>query len=452
MTWPTSTRSPSLTIGFWLKLVPWLERRELRQPVRLVRAVVGHDGDVVGRELGDHTRLVGGDDVRGVDGGAQLHAGADERGLGAEQRHGLALHVRAHQGAVGVVVLEERDHRGRDRHHLARRDVHVVDVVRLDQVDLAALLADEHLGVDEVALRVDRRVGLRDDVPVLLVGGQVVDLLADPTVVDLAVRGLDEAERVDPPVGGERADQADVRAFRRLDRAHAAVVRRVDVTDLHAGAVTGQTARAERGQAALVGQTRERVGLVHELRQLRRPEELADGRDDRADVDQGLRRDRLDVLGGHPLADHALHAGHADADLVLDQLADRAQAPVAEVVDVVGLVPVLARVQAEQVLDRADDVVLGERAGGDRDVDAELLVRLVAADLREVVALRVEEEVLEQACARRPASGARPGAACGRCRAGRPRWSRCGPCRGWPAGPRTTRSARGCGRSTSPAP
>ena len=123
----------------------------------------------------------------------------------------------------------------------------------------------------------------------------------------------------------------------RLDRAHPAVVAGVHVADLEAGPLTGQTTGAERRQPALVGQTGERVGLVHELRQLRGAEELLDRRHDRADVDQGLRRDRLDVLGGHPLADDALHAGQADADLVLDQLADRAQATVAEVVDVVDL-------------------------------------------------------------------------------------------------------------------
>ena len=80
----------------------------------------------------------------------------------------------------------------------------------------------------------------------------------------------------------------------------------------------------------------ERVGLVHELRELRGSEELLHRRDDGADVDQGLRRDRLDVLGRHALADDALHAGQAGAELVLDQLADRADAAVAEVVDVVG--------------------------------------------------------------------------------------------------------------------
>ena len=253
------------------------------------------------------------------------------------QRHGLAHHVRAHEGAVGVVVLEERDHRGRDRHHLARRDVHVVDVVAGDVVDLAATAADQDAVLGEAQSSVSVRVGLGDDEAVLLVGRQVVDLVGDDAVDDLAVRRLDEAERVDPAVGGERADQTDVRAFGRLDRAHAAVVRGVHVTDLEAGPLTGETTGAQRRQTALVGQTRQRVVLVHELRQLAGAEELLDGGDDRPDVDQGLRRDRLDVLGRHALADDALHTGQTRADLVLDELADVAQTTVAEVVDVVGL-------------------------------------------------------------------------------------------------------------------
>jgi len=45
-----------------------------------------------------------------------LHAGATRR-VCLDQRHRLALHVRAHQRAVGVVVLEERIN-ARDRHQL----------------------------------------------------------------------------------------------------------------------------------------------------------------------------------------------------------------------------------------------------------------------------------------------------------------------------------------------
>ena len=50
----------------------------------------------------------------------------------------------------------------------------------------------------------------------------------------------------------------------------------------------------------------------------------------------GGRRGGGRVGDGHALFDDALHAQQADAELVLDQLADRAHAAVAEVVDVVG--------------------------------------------------------------------------------------------------------------------
>ncbi len=126
---------------------------ELAQVVVLRAALVELHGDHIRRHLGDHTGLVGGEHVTGVDGREALHAGADQRRLGAQQRHGLALHVRTHEGAVRVVVLEERDERGRDRHHLARRDIHVPDLVDGDQVDLAALLAGEHAGLGEAGRR-----------------------------------------------------------------------------------------------------------------------------------------------------------------------------------------------------------------------------------------------------------------------------------------------------------
>ena len=186
---------------------------------------------------------------------------------------------------------------------------------------------------------------------------------------DPAVRALDEAELVDPGERREAADEADVRALRGLDRAHPAVVAEVHVADLEAGALAGEAARSEGRQAAAVGQPGQRVDLVHELRQLRRAEELLDRGDDRTDVDQRLRRDRLDVLGGHPLADDPLHPRQADAHLVLDQLADGADAPVGEVVLVVEAVAGLLLDEVEHVGDRrqhlaaAEHVLLLRRGG-----------------------------------------------------------------------------------------
>jgi hypothetical protein len=246
---------------------------------------VGLDPDPLGGDAGHDAGPAGDEDLARVTGGALLHAGADDRRLRLEERHGLALHVRAHEGPVRVVVLEERDERRRDRDDLLGRDVHVLDLVGPRLRERVAVARRDAL-VDEVALLVERGVRLGDDVLLLLVGREVLDLrgddrpdrervrllllqlgdrvrrellagledgcaglrdevragleLGDVGVVpadrplDLAVRRLDEAVAVDPAVGRERADQADVRAFRGLDRADPAVVAVVDVADVEA--------------------------------------------------------------------------------------------------------------------------------------------------------------------------------------------------------------------------
>ena len=76
------------------------------------------------------------------------------------------------------------------------------------------------------------------------------------------------------------------RAFRCLDRAETAVMGVVYVSDLETGALTRQTAGAEGGQTALVGDFGQRVGLVHELRQRVGTEEGVDNRRDGLGVDE----------------------------------------------------------------------------------------------------------------------------------------------------------------------
>ena len=169
------------------------------------------------------------------------------------------------------------------------------------------------------------------------------------------------------------------------------------VRRLAAGLVTSKATGAQSGQAALVGKTGQRVGLVHELGQLGGAEELLDGRHDGTDVDEALRGDLVDVLGAHALADHALHTAHTDTELVGHQLADGADAAVAEVIDVVGLVTGGAGGKLEQVAQGGDDVLVGQHRNVLGGVEAELLIHLVAADASQVVALRIEEQALEQA-------------------------------------------------------
>ena len=80
------------------------------------------------------------------------------------------------------------------------------------------------------------------------------------------------------------------------------------------------------------------VGLVHELGQRRRTEELFNSRHNRADVYKRCGRDLIGFLRlqSHALFDHALHTGEADTELILKQFADGTDTAVAEVVDVVG--------------------------------------------------------------------------------------------------------------------
>ena len=109
----------------------------------------------------------------------------------------------------------------------------------------------------------------------------------------LAVRGLDEAVRVDAAEGCQGADQTDVRAFRRLDRAHTAVVGRCGRRAPRWPARSrdrppGPSAERRRLCVTPDGE----VGLVHELGELGGAEELLDGGvHDRTDVHQGLRGD-----------------------------------------------------------------------------------------------------------------------------------------------------------------
>ncbi len=240
---------------------------ELEQLVAELAFLAVVDGDRVAVDGQDRAGLSGQHHVGGVECGPDLDARADVRRLGTHQRHGLTLHVGAHQGAVGVVVLEERDQRRGDRDDLLRRDVHELDLFRRHVRDLGGGAEEDGLLelqvqvlergrlrrpthedalVLEGAIVVQRRVGLGDDVLLLLVGGEVDDLVGDLALRHDAVGRLDEPEQVHLSVGGQRTDEADVRTLGRLDRTHAPVVREVDVADLEAGALPGEPARAER--------------------------------------------------------------------------------------------------------------------------------------------------------------------------------------------------------------
>src|SRR3546814_13070523 len=97
-----------------------------------------------------------------------------------------------------------------------------------------------------MALGIEFGVRLRDGVLLLLHRRQIDDVVGDLVVDDLAVRRLDETVFVDAAERGEAVDQPAVRAFGRLDRADAAIMRRMDVAHLEARTQIGRASCRER--------------------------------------------------------------------------------------------------------------------------------------------------------------------------------------------------------------
>ena len=319
--------------------------------------------------------------------------GTHESLLRPQHRHRLALHVGAHQRAVGIVVLEERHERCRHRDDLRRSHVHVLDALGRRQHRFA-VLARAHQLVDQLALLVQRGAGLGDDVLAFLNGRQVIDVHRHLAVGHAPVRRLEEAVLVELRVQRQRVDQADVRAFRCLDRADTAVVRRVHIAHFEAGAFTRQTARAEGRDAALVRDLAQRVGLVHELRKLARTEELFQRGRNRLRVDQVMRHQRFRLGLAEALFHRLLDPRQTAAVLVLGQFADAAHAPVAEVVDVVDFAAAVA--QFDQDLDHVEDVLVRQRHRAFGRVAPNAGVEFHAADAAQVIAVAVVEQALEQ--------------------------------------------------------
>ena len=325
----------------------------------------------------------------------------DDRRLAGHQRHGLAHHVRSHEGTVRIVVLQEGDQTCRDRRDLVRSYVHERHLLGRHNGEIGAFTGLDAVGLQEMALVVDRNIRLGDHLPLLLFGRIIFDI----GIVEIhlsvghgTVRSLDESHVGDLGIDAERRNQTDVRAFGRLDRAKTAVVRVVHVADFETSTVTRKTAGTEGRQTALVRDFGQRVDLVHELRKLRSAEERIDHRRERLGVDQIDRREDFVVTHVHTLADGTCHTHETYRKLVRKLLAHRADTTVREVVDIVHLG---FRVdELDQVLDDGDDILARQRADRRIDVQIELLVDPVTADIAQVVTLVREEELLDHVAGR----------------------------------------------------
>ena len=105
-------------------------------------------------------------------------------------------------------------------------------------------------------------------------------------------------------------------------------------------------------------------------------------------------RRRHFLIDRHLFLDRPLHADQADAELVLQELADGPDPAVAQVIDVVHILRILPQFQL--VLQHLVEILRVQDLLVERRLEPELGVQLEPAHAREVVLLRVEEHVLEQ--------------------------------------------------------
>ena len=164
-------------------------------------------------------------------------------------------------------MFQERDQGRTDGYHLLGGYVHVVNLVAAEQAGFAFATASNQIFY-KVAFVIQVGVRLSDNVVTFFDSRQVMNFIGYNTVGHFTVRGLEETVFVSLCVHGQGVDQTDVWTFRRFDWTYATVVRRVYVSNFKACTFTGQTAWAECRDTTFVRNLRQRVVLVHELRQL----------------------------------------------------------------------------------------------------------------------------------------------------------------------------------------
>ena len=128
------------------------------------------------------------------------------------------------------------------------------------------------------------------------------------------------------------------------------------VAHLETGAFAGQSARPQRGNAALVGDLGQRVGLIHKLRQLAGAEKFLDRRRDRLGVDQIMRHQVIGFGLTEAFLDRAFHTRQTGTESVFRQLAHGAHTAIAEMIDVVNFAASIA--QIDQNFHHRDDVLV----------------------------------------------------------------------------------------------
>ena len=363
------------------------------QTARLHFIIIDLDDNTRGINEINHPATLGAHQYAGIAGNDPFHTGTDQRLVGAQRRHRLTLHVRAHQRTVSVIMLQEWNKRSGDGDDLLRRNVHIINTVSTRQHEFIFVAGRDKI-VAESAVFIKRGIRLGDNVFGFLNCRKIFRFHRHLAIHDFPIRRFKETVFIGFGINGKRVDQADVRTFRRFNGAETTVVRRVHVAHFKTRAFARQSTRAERGNTALVSDFRQRVVLIHKLRQLRRAEEFFDRGGNRFLVNQIFRRQLFGFNLAQALFNRALEAHQTNAESIGCHFTDATDAAITEVVNIINRTVTIFN--GNQCFQDADNIFPGEHTATFFFLNPQAAIEFHPPDAGKIIAFFIEKEIFKK--------------------------------------------------------
>ena len=169
-----------------------------------------------------------------------------------------------------------------------------------------------HFIANEFSVAIDFGPGGSDYISLLFDGVHILELVGNLAFGYFSVGSEDEPEIGYLGIHSQVPDQTDVRTFRSGNRAYPSVVGRMDVADLKACPLSGQTTGTQSGQPSFVFQLGQWIMLVHKLGQLTGSEKFFQRRHERPGVYELGRKHGGRIGCAYPVLDDPLHPGKCD--------------------------------------------------------------------------------------------------------------------------------------------
>ncbi len=182
--------------GALVRALELLQTIDINARLRRIEVFGSADNDTCCVNLIDDTTATSGNSGTRVTSNNCFHTCSDERSFSAYQRHGLTLHVRAHESAVRVVVFKERNKCCSNRNQLLRRNIHQIHVFTRSHHHFTGMTADDEF-VNETAMLIQLNVCLSNRVLRFFHGREVDNVVRYLAIDNLTVRAFDKAVLVD---------------------------------------------------------------------------------------------------------------------------------------------------------------------------------------------------------------------------------------------------------------